>query len=259
MTAIRIFGGGKTGHAEELAEGFGIGGPGAAWDRLLGLHIRWRADKICSDPRMVHYDWSKGEYGPRGGVSSLVHLDAGKRLDYTIVEPGEGLVPLEKGRASSVREREHRTRTMQGRTLRRTLITIPPSGPTGGSSSVCGTVRPAPRCWDPRMTWALISTSAGFQTPPISPARRRRHAASTCSCTTGSRRWQSAVPTRWSPSGTDVSTSPRLPRPWKDSGRSPPATWAIPLTRRLYLERLRQAGQNRVDHRLLERRNTLRA
>jgi hypothetical protein len=95
VTAIRIFGGGKTGHAEELVEGFGVGGPGAAWDRLLGLHIRWRADKICSDPRVVHYDWSKGSMDLEGEYP-VWSTDAGKRLDYTIVEPAKVWFPWRK-------------------------------------------------------------------------------------------------------------------------------------------------------------------
>jgi hypothetical protein len=95
ITAVRIYGGGDTGQPEELVEGLGVGGPGAAFNRLLGLRINWSADKIAREPRLIHYDWSKGSMEVEGEYAAWP-VDGGKKLDYVIEHPEKIWFPWRK-------------------------------------------------------------------------------------------------------------------------------------------------------------------
>ncbi|MCI4360079.1 MAG: hypothetical protein L3J91_00085 [Thermoplasmata archaeon] len=81
-TQVKIYGGGQTGHEEELVEGLGVGGPKAAWYRMLGCRVRWHPNKIARDPRFIHWDWEKGRLDIEGEYAAWPTAD-GKRLDWT--------------------------------------------------------------------------------------------------------------------------------------------------------------------------------
>jgi hypothetical protein len=82
-TAIKVYGGGDTGHEEELVEGLGIGGVSAAWHRFLGLRVRWRADAIAREPVLIHYDWSRGKLDIEGEYAAWP-TGNGHAIDYTV-------------------------------------------------------------------------------------------------------------------------------------------------------------------------------
>lgn len=83
VTQVKVYGGGETGHEEELVEGLGVGGPGAAFHRLLGLRVKWRPDRIAREPRLVRYDWARGRLDIEGEYAAWPTGD-GKKLDYAV-------------------------------------------------------------------------------------------------------------------------------------------------------------------------------
>lgn len=95
LTAVRVYGGGDTGHPEELVEGLGVGGPGAAWHRLLGLRIFWKTDRIARDPRLVYYEWTKGRLDIEGEYAAWPGK-GGQVLDFSVHLPETVWFPWRK-------------------------------------------------------------------------------------------------------------------------------------------------------------------
>lgn len=95
VAAVRIYGGGETGHPEELVEGLGVEGVRAAIDRLLGLRIRWKPDGIAREPTLIHYEWQKGRLDSEGEYA-VWPTNGGQKLDFTITLPEKVWFPWRK-------------------------------------------------------------------------------------------------------------------------------------------------------------------
>lgn len=87
VTAVKIYGGGDTGHPEELVDGLGIGGPRAALHRLLGTRVSWNPGQVAREPRLIHYDWTKGRFELEGEYA-VWPGSAGRDIDFK-VRPSE--------------------------------------------------------------------------------------------------------------------------------------------------------------------------
>lgn len=95
MVPVRIYGGGGTGHPEELVEGLGVGGLKAAWYRLLGVSVAWNPRKIAREPRLIRYEWASGRF-PAEGEYAAWPSGGGTKVDVQIRRPETVWFPWRK-------------------------------------------------------------------------------------------------------------------------------------------------------------------
>jgi hypothetical protein len=92
---VRIFGGGETGKPEELVDGLGVGGLRGAWNRMLGLRVKWNVNSVARDPRLIFYRWPEGKLDIEGEYA-VWPKDGGRQLDYAVTNPAKIWFPWRK-------------------------------------------------------------------------------------------------------------------------------------------------------------------
>ncbi|HEV2449668.1 MAG TPA: hypothetical protein VGU43_04565 [Thermoplasmata archaeon] len=95
LLPVRVYGGGTTGQEEELVEGLGIGGPGAAWYRLLGVRVKWKPTELTDRPTLVRYEFPHGKLPIEGEYAGWPGR-GGARLEVKTVRPSTVWFPWRK-------------------------------------------------------------------------------------------------------------------------------------------------------------------
>jgi hypothetical protein len=100
---LKIYGGGDTGHPEELVEGLGVGGFSGAWHRLLGARVYWNPTLLTDNPRFIRHEYRHGRL-PIEGEYALWPGKGGTSIQSRVTKPATVFFPWRKSVAQRFEE-----------------------------------------------------------------------------------------------------------------------------------------------------------